>query len=207
MSGIPARKTEYKGYLFRSSLEARWAAFFDQLGVEWRYEALDLNGYIPDFILPNTNLLIEVKPLLKVEDAVQHIEKVSRAWDGDFIIVGAHWHLGSSPNIERWLEFPYAGGEPSREARAIGFKGIYIEDWEEINARIKTPGESLSKHMTWPVYWVPRDGGAVWDHRTVVEMEFLEEGASERCAELYARLDQAWAAAHRLTQWRPRKTP
>jgi hypothetical protein len=43
--------TKYRGVQFRSRLEARWAAFFDLVGWPWRYEPLDLNGYIPDFIV------------------------------------------------------------------------------------------------------------------------------------------------------------
>lgn len=31
-------ETRYKGYRFRSRLEARWAVFFDVLGVRWEYE-------------------------------------------------------------------------------------------------------------------------------------------------------------------------
>lgn len=38
MSEIKAIQTEYKGYLFRSRLEARWAVFFDACGVDWGYE-------------------------------------------------------------------------------------------------------------------------------------------------------------------------
>jgi hypothetical protein len=30
---VRAIKTEYKGYLFRSRLEARWAVFFDVLSI------------------------------------------------------------------------------------------------------------------------------------------------------------------------------
>lgn len=30
--------TKYKGYLFRSRLEARWAKFFDTLDLQWEYE-------------------------------------------------------------------------------------------------------------------------------------------------------------------------
>ena len=49
-------RTEYKGYLFRSRLEARWAVFFDALGVKWEYEpeGYDLGDgllYLPDFLL------------------------------------------------------------------------------------------------------------------------------------------------------------
>lgn len=43
--------TRYNGVEFRSRLEARWAAFFDILGWEWRYEPVDLEGWTPDFWL------------------------------------------------------------------------------------------------------------------------------------------------------------
>lgn len=36
---IKAIETSYKGYRFRSRTEARWAVFFDALGVRWEYEA------------------------------------------------------------------------------------------------------------------------------------------------------------------------
>lgn len=47
-------ETIYKGYRFRSRLEARWAVFFDALGVEWEYEPEGFNlpsgrKYLPDF--------------------------------------------------------------------------------------------------------------------------------------------------------------
>lgn len=35
---IKAIQTKYKGYNFRSRLEARWAVFFDALKIEWAYE-------------------------------------------------------------------------------------------------------------------------------------------------------------------------
>ena len=38
MSQIKAIETMYKGYHFRSRLEARWAVFFDTLGIPWKYE-------------------------------------------------------------------------------------------------------------------------------------------------------------------------
>lgn len=46
-------ETYYRGYHFRSRLEARWAVFLDTLGVEWEYEpeGFDMGGlyYLPDF--------------------------------------------------------------------------------------------------------------------------------------------------------------
>jgi hypothetical protein len=53
-----AIETNYKGYRFRSRLEARWAVFFDVLGVEYRYEieGFNLEGacYLPDFWFPHS---------------------------------------------------------------------------------------------------------------------------------------------------------
>lgn len=56
MRELRAIQTEYKGYRFRSRLEACWAVLLDELGVKWEYEpeGYDLgNGmcYLPDFRL------------------------------------------------------------------------------------------------------------------------------------------------------------
>jgi hypothetical protein len=60
-----AIQTVYKGYLFRSRLEARWAVFFDALGIEWKYEdqgyEVGEHRYLPDFWLPTMNAWVEVK--------------------------------------------------------------------------------------------------------------------------------------------------
>lgn len=58
---IKAIDTEYKGYKFRSRLEARFAVFLDAMRVSWSYEMqgydLPINGrYLPDFYLPNGGL-------------------------------------------------------------------------------------------------------------------------------------------------------
>ncbi len=64
---IKAIETKYKGYKFRSRLEARWAVFFDALGIKWEYEkeGFDLEEagwYLPDFWLPDKQVWVEVKP-------------------------------------------------------------------------------------------------------------------------------------------------
>lgn len=108
MNAIPTR---YAGVQFRSRLEAKWAAMFDLLGFTWEYEPIDLNGYIPDFVLPvgEQPLLVEVKPILNWPcpvfgctkcnpgDAAHRdahdapFEKISTSgWTGDSMLVGAH---------------------------------------------------------------------------------------------------------------------
>jgi len=74
---IKAHPTKYKSTIFRSRLEARWAAFFDLVGWKWQYEPIDLPGWTPDFrvefrcghseCLPVHVLLIEVKPFDCIE--------------------------------------------------------------------------------------------------------------------------------------------
>ncbi|TAH21002.1 MAG: hypothetical protein EAZ08_04655 [Cytophagales bacterium] len=57
--------THYKGRLYRSRLEARWAAFFDLAEWKTEYEPLDLNGWTPDFLIEESSpMLVEVKPQL-----------------------------------------------------------------------------------------------------------------------------------------------
>ncbi|MGH6774765.1 hypothetical protein [Brucella tritici] len=73
---IKAIPTEYAGVNFRSRTEARWAAFFDLVGLKWDYEPFDLEGWAPDFLLRTslTNVLVEVKPV----DLTAYIDAVNR---------------------------------------------------------------------------------------------------------------------------------
>jgi len=63
---IKAIETEYKGYRFRSRLEARWAIFFEYLGIKFEYEPegfeLTSGRYLPDFFIPDWEIWFEVKP-------------------------------------------------------------------------------------------------------------------------------------------------
>lgn len=63
---IQAIDTFYRGYKFRSRLEARWAVFFDAMRIKWVYEpeGFNINGifYLPDFLLPQISCYAEVKP-------------------------------------------------------------------------------------------------------------------------------------------------
>src|SRR5262245_7598362 len=66
MTDIQPIETVYRGYRFRSRLEARWAVFLDVAEIPWQYETqgFDLNGvrYLPDFWLPRENHFLEIKP-------------------------------------------------------------------------------------------------------------------------------------------------
>ncbi len=69
MYTITPLETKYRGVKFRSRLEARWAVFFNEIGLAWQYEpdAFPISkeppsAYLPDFFLPDLNLFWEVKP-------------------------------------------------------------------------------------------------------------------------------------------------
>lgn len=74
---MKAIETVYKGYKFRSRLEARWAVFFDEIGIDWVYEPegfeKEFDGetfrYLPDFYFPKENMWAEVKGSLSNFDA------------------------------------------------------------------------------------------------------------------------------------------
>lgn len=87
---IKAIETKYRGYRFRSRLEARWAVFFDALGIEWEYEKegydLGTEGfYLPDFILYDA-LWIEVKGTHPTETEIAKIEKLAKETDKNAFI-------------------------------------------------------------------------------------------------------------------------
>lgn len=90
MSNFKAVETVYKGYRFRSRLEARWAIFFDSLGIKWEYEPEGIvlsNGksYLPDFYLINFHCFFEVKRkgLKDTKEGQEAIAKISDGMEND----------------------------------------------------------------------------------------------------------------------------
>ena len=81
--------TEYSGTTFRSQLEARWAAYFDQHGIAWQYEPVRLSGWTPDFrlVLDGAEAYAEVKPVSEFPmDVAQRV--LNAGWTGDILILG-----------------------------------------------------------------------------------------------------------------------
>lgn len=64
---MKAKPTYYSGQFFRSKLEARWAYFFNLVGVKYTYEPKKFylkdikKAYIPDFYLKDLDIYLEVK--------------------------------------------------------------------------------------------------------------------------------------------------
>jgi hypothetical protein len=99
--GIPT--IGVRGIQFRSRIEAQWACIFEKLGWDWEYEPIDLQGYIPDFIIKfdEDEILIEIKGdtnIWKEEVYKEHKEKIIKSgWKGIFGILGSTYK-----NSENW---------------------------------------------------------------------------------------------------------
>jgi hypothetical protein len=70
---IKAIPTKYEGVVFRSRMEARFAKWCGSWGIKWLYEPegyeFDGEHYLPDFYLPESDILVEVKPIVAKKEA------------------------------------------------------------------------------------------------------------------------------------------
>jgi hypothetical protein len=85
-------RTYFNGSWFRSRLEARWAAFFAEVGIEYQYEPktfpLRAGWYIPDFWLKRYNIWIEVKGDFDLYHARKYEELVNSTGNPLLVLMG-----------------------------------------------------------------------------------------------------------------------
>ena len=98
MGDLKAIETVYNGYRFRSRLEARWAVFFDAMGIKYDYEkeGYDLGRgllYLPDFWLPDLRSWVEIKPNEPSEIESEKCELLSRQGNHNVLML-----IGSIPS-------------------------------------------------------------------------------------------------------------
>ncbi len=87
--------TMYRGVMMRSRLEARWAAFFDSVEWPWAYEPIDLDWYIPDFVLTFDAgpIVVEVKPEIEIPALEGYAQRMTQSgWHGELLVLGAVLH-------------------------------------------------------------------------------------------------------------------
>ena len=118
---MASHPTMYKRTRFRSRLEARYAALFDLLTMQWEYEPLDLEGWTPDFLVKipcyhsecryDTDhpyyheILVEVKPYSRVEEFAGHkFNEYNRPYECAAIGLGLH------PTISTQWEMSHGAG-------------------------------------------------------------------------------------------------
>lgn len=125
--------TTYNGIVFRSRTEARWAVFFDGLGVPWIHEPegyqLSSAWYVPDFWLPDQEVFWEVKGEMPTSEETKKAEELAAATGKEVLIAwgqpeesqgrcdydvneGAFWffgELGGHDISYRWCVCPKCG--------------------------------------------------------------------------------------------------
>ncbi|MHB8987997.1 MAG: PDDEXK family nuclease [Desulfobulbia bacterium] len=171
---IKPKKTNYGGTLYRSRIEARWAVFFDSLGIEHEYEPFceevgsDFTSlyYLPDFYLPSQNIFIEIKP-----GQPEEIEKIKAAyWCNDIQEIVILFNL--NPPTEKfengwlfefhnivqkvsirkswwWGECPKCGHVDMAEFAYITSCGCYtIDDYNDLYEREELSGENYTKRLS-----------------------------------------------------------
>lgn len=79
---IAAIPTRYQGYQFRSRLEAKWACFFDLVNWRWEYEPVDMNGWIPDFVIKSAEkpVYVEIKPYYAYSEWLKVFKKIRKTY-------------------------------------------------------------------------------------------------------------------------------
>jgi len=127
---IKAIQTQYKGYFFRSRLEARWAVFFDALGIAWEYESegyelSDGSWYLPDFFLPrfssDNGTFCEVKPTQLNPEERKKVNMLSQG-------TGASVLLAVGTPDSRVYELVGTGGDGVTDAIPVSFSDKHLEE-------------------------------------------------------------------------------
>jgi len=143
--------TKYKNVLFRSRLEARWAAFFDLVNWKWDYEPVDLEGWTPDFMIrvprfspksPQPWVYAEVKPFndLSLFNALP---------------VGKRWREGArgEPGLAR------LGLGPDHSAFLSDFDGSGAKQW---TICVEEPTGLFGMACWWECFNPPIEVKACW---------------------------------------------
>lgn len=113
MPEFKAIETAHGGYLFRSRIEARWAIFFETLGVSFEYEKEgfefpDGTRYLPDFWLEQQQCWFEVKGKEPTEADIHKMKLlVEHTHQKVFIASGPIPNIEPSDepfDIDEWLE-------------------------------------------------------------------------------------------------------
>lgn len=142
---IDAVPTAYRGTIFRSALEARWATFLDSHHITWQYEPETITlpsgtVYIPDFWLPELGTWIEVKGtgVPRVEKAQElartracHCETTCACqWPGGELVI-----IGRPPKpYEPWRDPKMQGTHPTAWAGTVRRHGGH-PNWTTGNGR------------------------------------------------------------------------
>ena len=128
---IKAIPTYYQGVRFRSRLEAKWAALFDQLNWAWTYEPYDLEGWAPDFAIKGKkgDILVEVKPVPGADYSPEFDKAINHqvSWERHVLL------LGHSPIQEDGRFYIGLCNEPCPGFCSGGWERAVFGQWNKSN--------------------------------------------------------------------------
>ena len=140
---IKAIETHWKGYRFRSRLEARWAVFFDAVGLRWEYEIEgfdlgELGWYLPDFMMLHNagrGPYVEIKPVAPTKNEIEKLDALCCWARGGSGAYGAF--IWGAPGNHEWMGFDKEGGRNYEEdfSFLIEYLGHYGMSGEESHKR------------------------------------------------------------------------
>lgn len=131
--GGPSRSIRLFGHRYDSVLEVRWAVFMHVLGIRYVPMGRTINfgrddSYTPDFVIPEDNLCIEIKPFFPSEEALVKAQQAAEQDHCNFAIL--YGDLSSPVGL--------SNGSNNRFMRKNPYKGIM---WASGGKRV--PGEAL----------------------------------------------------------------
>jgi hypothetical protein len=182
MSGytIAAIPTVYRGRTYRSRLEAKWAAFFDRIGWRHEYEPFDLGAWSPDFLLPDLDTLVEVKPWVEFDRDTAFRAAQAAEYKQVLLTMAAPQNLDLVVNLGWFL------GDAGWHHAFVGW--VQAEERPQFNADIMFPDVKDGRAAGWQAA-----GGGYWDSGVLGES-------------VYAYPDHTmklWADACNAVQWEP----
>lgn len=126
--------TWYHKRRFRSRLEARWAVFFDTLGLGWDYERYPATGYLslnycPDFWLEDLKLWVEIKSspefyTQRVQEKIYNL--VDHTREGAVVLIG-DFYGGTMPTM-RYLSLAYSDTQRPTMRYWTDFQWVECQD-------------------------------------------------------------------------------
>jgi hypothetical protein len=157
---IAAIPTLYRGRMYRSRLEARWAAFFDRLGWTHEYEPFDLGKWSPDFAIKEPfDALIEIKPI--TEPYHELFERVCSASKGPTFVFGVSPWVNEGTNCWVTLGWWAASYQPAGIiwVRHDDRPGMYADLFSTTNPPDTwvTATKSSGPASEWPEGWSYED--------------------------------------------------
>ena len=151
-----AHTSRYKGTVFKSRLEARYAAFFDLAGWAWKYEPMTIHGWTPSFevTIPCSHsecsdhtLLVEVKPYPHLSDFEGHPGTkypYGDDFNGHTIPADASACFGASPKVSSF-EMSHGSGGGTNDIPC--WVGNWETMWEAADSKVESAPRNFAARV------------------------------------------------------------